>query len=294
MHYGALLITLREGIEAALIVAIILTYLRQINQREGSKQVWYGVGLAVVLSVVAGILLEVVGSGFEYPAKGIYEGAMSVFATVVLTYMIFWMARQARNIKAHLHRQLNTALTSKQTLGLFLIAFAAVMREGLETALFLSAATFTSSQSIVGGGLLGLAIAVGLALLIYYGGVRLNLRTFFRFTSVLLIVFAAAILRYGVMEFQEVVAFNYSDADMPLIYQPLWNMGGILSDKLGWGAILQALVGYSSKPSVLELGSFVLYYIVVGWLVLRLSRPEPVVQQVGTEVASQVARRSKA
>jgi high-affinity iron transporter len=264
---AAAVMIFREGLEAALIVAIILGYLRKLGQPGRGASVWAGVGLAVALTLGFSVALQLLGGAFDYPAKGIYEGVTGLLAVVMLTGMIFWMTRQARHMKGSLERGVDAALAGGGTVALFSLAFFSVAREGLETGLFLSAAAFASSGAeIVVGGLVGLAGAIGAAWLMYHVGVRLNLRTFFRVTSILLIVFGAAILRYAVHEFEEVNL-------LPPLIDRVWSTGRLLPDGTGLGAILAALVGYTSKPSLMQLLAYVGYLLGVGAAATYLSRP---------------------
>lgn len=267
MSIAAAVLMFREGLEAALIVAIILGYLRKLGRDAAGRSVWAGVGLAAVLTLGFAVGLQLVGAAFDYPAKGVYEGVTGLLAVAMLTGMVFWMSRQARQIKGSLERGVDAALAGGGSIALFSLAFFSVAREGLETGLFLSAAAFASSgMAIVGGGIVGLGAAIVVGVLMYRVGVRLNLRTFFRVTSVLLIVFGAAILRYAVHEFEEVGL-------VPPLIDRVWNTGQLLPDGTGAGAVLSALVGYTSKPSLLQLLAYLGYLLAVGAVAAYLSRP---------------------
>jgi high-affinity iron transporter len=275
---AAAVLIFREGLEAALIVAILLGYLRRIGQGRQARGVWLGVGLAVALTLGFALALQAAGASFDYPAKGIYEGVTSLLAVAMLTGMIFWMTRQARHLKGDLERGVDSALVGGGALALFSLAFFSVAREGLETGLFLSAAAFASSgAAIVIGGLVGLAAAIVSGWLIYRAGVRLNLRLFFRATSILLIIFGAAILRYAVHEFEEVGL-------LPALVERVWNTGGVLPDGDGLGAVLGALVGYTSKPSLMQLLAYGGYLVGIGAAAAARSRPaKPAARPRGTQ-----------
>ena len=199
------LIGLREGLEAALVVAILVAYLVRIDQRQFLSRIWAGVGAAIGLSVLAVIALQVTGQALSDAAAEAFAGFMSLLAVALITWMILWMARHARTLKAHLHGEVDNAL-ARSSWALVLVAFFAVGREGLETALFL----WTGMRSTGGGALpllgafLGLATAVALGIVIYRGALRLNLSRLFFWTGIGLIVIAAGVLRYGVHELQEV------------------------------------------------------------------------------------------
>ncbi|HZA60645.1 MAG TPA: FTR1 family protein [Actinomycetota bacterium] len=205
---AAFVVTLREGFEAALIVSIVLAYLNAVGRRDRFGSIWIGVAAAVGLSLVAGLIIFLTAGALSHRAQEAFEGIVTLLAVGVLTWMIFWMRRQARYIKGELQQKVDTALESGSTLALGTIAFIAVLREGFETVLFLfaafRAAEAESAALRVGGALLGLAAAAVIAFLIYRGGIRLNLRTFFLVTGVMLLAVAAYLINYGVHELQEI------------------------------------------------------------------------------------------
>jgi high-affinity iron transporter len=261
MSLSAAVLIFREGLEAALIVAIMLGYLRKIGRLEKQVSVWAGTLTAAVLAIAFTVLLQVIGAQFDYPAKGIYEGVTSLLAVIMLTSMIFWMSRQARYIKGSLEHSMHTSLQSGAAWGLFALAFVTVAREGVETALFLSASAFQSNASdTVVGGIVGLVAAIAVALAVYVAGVRLQLKMFFKITSILLVVFAAAILRYAIHEFEEV-------GWVPALVDPLWNTGTFIPSGSVLGQILAALVGYTSQPSLMQVIGYFSYLLVAGFLV---------------------------
>ena len=189
---ASFVIALREGIEAALIVSIVLAYLKQVGASDRSRLVWWGAGLAVVLSAALGTVIFLAGAEFEGTAEEVFEGLVTLAAVGVLTWMIFWMRRQGSRIRSELQEKVDTALISGG-LALAGLAFFAVLREGIETALFLYAAakgtavegTPAAPAAQVFGAVLGLALAVILGVLLYRGGIRMNLRSFFRVTGMI-------------------------------------------------------------------------------------------------------------
>jgi len=268
---AAALITFREGLEAALIVGIVLGMLHKLGHTDRSRPVWAGVLVAVVVSIAAGLALNVLGVAFEGRGEQVFEGVAMLLAAGVLTWMIFWMQRQGRHTQAELESDVRRAVTTESTWALFGLAFVAVVREGIETALFLTPATFgtTPVQTLVGGAL-GLAGAVVLGWLMFAAGRRLNVSAFFRVTSVLLILFAAGLVAQGVHEFQEA-------ALLPTLVEHVWNINPILDEGNGFGAFLKALFGYNSSPSLLEVLAYGAYLIVVGIVSARpdsCSRPK--------------------
>jgi high-affinity iron transporter len=264
------LITLREGLEAALIVGIVLSVLGKLGRSDRSKFVWLGVGAAILVSIGAGLLLNALGVAFEGRAEEIFEGVAMLFAAGVLTWMIFWMQRQGRHMQAELERDVRRAVTTGGVWALFSLAFVAVVREGIETALFLNAAAFsaTRAQTLIGG-LLGLASAVGLGWLIFVVGKQFNLRAFFWGTSLLLLLFAAGLLAHGVHELQEAGL-------LPVIVEHAYDINPILDENSTAGTFLKALLGYNGNPSLLEVIAYVAYLVVVGALVWRGWRSPPV------------------
>lgn len=214
---GTFVITLREGFEATLIVGLILAYLAKTNQREQATAVWWGVAAAAFTSAaIGGILFLSVGE-LGGRSEMLYEGATMIFAAALVTWMAFWMRRQAATIGTHLREQVSESLRTGGALGLATVAFVAVAREGLETALFLFASSEDSGVAIaVAGGILGLAAAVGLGVAVYRGALRMNLSAFFTYTSVLVIAFAAYLIFAGLHEFGEATGSELLEVAAPL------------------------------------------------------------------------------
>jgi high-affinity iron transporter len=253
-----LLITLREGLEAALIVGIVLGVLRTLGHDQGKRPVWLGVAAAVLTSIAAGLGLNALGIAFEGRGEEIFEGFAMLLAAAVLTWMIFWMQRQGRQIEAELEADVRKAATRSSHWALFGLAFVAVVREGIETVLFLTAAAFSSTpaQTLVGA-VLGLGLAIVIGWLIFAGGSRLNVRAFFRTTGLLLLLFAAGLVAHGVHELQEAGL-------IPIVVEHLWNINHILDENGLVGSMLKALFGYNGNPSLIEVISYVVYLVIVG------------------------------
>ncbi len=272
MNVAAGVLTFREGLEATLIIAIVLTYLRRTGRAAHAGQVWAGAGVAALLTVAFVVALQALGASFTYPAQGIYEGVTSLLAVVMVTSMTFWMARQGRQIKHALEQEVQEAVDAERGSehdwragwSLFGVAFLAVAREGVETGLFLAAAAFASSGAqTLAGGLAGLLAAGAVAWCVYAAGVRLNLTRFFRISGALLVFFGAAMLRYAVQEFEEVGL-------VPPLMERVWNTGRWLPDGEGLGAVLAALVGYTAHPSLAQVLAYALYFVAI---VLALAWP---------------------
>lgn len=254
--FNSLLITLREGLEAALIIGIILAYLARTNNRHGFKPIWLGTILAVLISLVAGVAIYLLAGEFSGQSEEIFEGIAMFVAAGVLTWMIFWMRKQAVDIKAHLHAQIQSVLTEGSSLGLVILAFVVVVREGIETVLFLFAATRTAQSPVLFaiGGLLGLVVAIVIGYGIYKGSSRLNLKAFFNLTSLVLIVFAAGLLAHGIHEFHEAGV-------IPVVIEHVWDTNNILPEKSTFGQFLTTLVGYNGNPSLIEVGAYFIYLV---------------------------------
>ncbi|MHB9148620.1 MAG: iron uptake transporter permease EfeU [Thermoleophilia bacterium] len=269
-------ITLREGIEAALIIGLVLAAVRKAGAVGMLKYVWYGVASAVAVSAVAGAALVAVLGYLPDEAAEVFEGVASLVAVGVLTFMIFWMRVQGSRLGREIDDKVSAAAGIGSGFALWLLAFAAVSREGLETVLFMFAA-FTSAGALATtlGGLAGLVVAVALGYVLYRGSLKLDIRAFFRATGALIVVLAAGMLAYGLHELQEVGL-------MPTVVEHLWDMNGVLNEKAGVGAFLKALLGYNGNPSLIEVVAYWTYLIVVGWLFIR---PQSSVATVSRPVA---------
>jgi high-affinity iron transporter len=266
---SAWLIALREGLEAALIVGIVLGYLKRVGKNDRTLPVWAGIATAVGLSALIAIAMRAIGAELQTPFEQIFEGTTMLFAVLVLTWMIFWMRYQAQFLKSDLERQVESAITRGAHWGLFALTFLAVFREGLETALFLAANAFAAdAYGTVVGTLIGLTIAAGGGILLYVYAVRLNVKTFFDVTSLFLVVFAAGLLAHGVAEFQEI-------GWLPIMTGTAWNTEWLLNNDSVLGSLLRSLVGYNAKPSLLEVTTYIAYWVIVlqviRWWTQRLS-----------------------
>jgi len=253
----SLLLTFREGLEAALLVGIILGYLRKIGRQDRYRLVWTAVGLAAALSVARAVGLHVAGTEFEGRGENFFEGPAMLLAVAVLTWMIFWMRHQARYRKNALEAGIHGAIRQGHNWALFTLAFLTVLREGVELALFLTAVDVVSGGlPTLAGGLIGLAGAILVGWAVYTSAARLNVRRFFDATSLLLLVFAAGLFAHGLLEFQEA-------GWLPALIEQTWNLTPILSDTSTVGSLLRVLVGYHDTPSLLEVIGYLAYWAVV-------------------------------
>ena len=278
---SALLIALREGIEMALVVGIVLAYLAQTGTMRAARWVWAGTGSAVLVSLGALGLLNALNAEFEGAGEQIFEGSTMLLAAVFLSWMILWMLRNARFLKGELHRGVDAALQrGGAAWGLFLLVFFAVVREGVELALLLFAAP---GEGKLLGTVIGLAAAIGVGVLIYAFGRRIELRSFFRITTALLIVFAAGLVAHAAHEFAE--AGILAAVEGPKV----WSTKALLPDDSGLGSVLRALFGYQDEPTVIELMTYAGYFAVL-WLVWRSGLAARVTPKPAPGGASEAAR----
>lgn len=250
-NLSALVIALREGIEMTLIAGIVLAYLTQLGARRAHRWVWLGIGAAAAVSVGFLVILNVLNAEFEGATEQIFEGVTMLLAAGFLTWMIFWMLRQARYLKGELQRAVQETLAAGGAAwGICLLVFFAVVREGVETALLLFAAP---GEGKLLGSVLGLAVAIAIGVLIYAFGRRIDLRTFFKVTGVLLVFFAAGLVTHGVHEFVEAGVISGGPV--------LFDLRGTLPDSDGAGAMLRSLLGYSADPTLIEGIAYAGYFI---------------------------------
>src|SRR5215218_8715144 len=265
--FSSFVTLLREGFEVTLLVAIVLAYLVRIERRQDIRQVWYGIGAALLVSLAVGGTLFATAGGLEGRAEQIFEGTAMWVAVGFLTYMILWMRRESRNVARSIRQGIDSAVERGGSLALVSLVFVMVLREGVETALFVFGITRTSEPlQVAFGAALGIAGAVALGYAVYAGGKRINLGTFFKVTGVFLILVAAGLLAHGVAEFQE--------AGLLPTIMPLWDVSS--SPVLGEGTIisdfLTAFFGWDPEANLLELFAWFTYIVVVGYAFLR---PQP-------------------
>jgi high-affinity iron transporter len=261
------LIGLREGLEAALVVTILIAYVVKIDRRDVVKKLWLGVGLAVILALGIGAVLTFATEGLTHEAQEAIGGILSVIATAFVTWMVFWMLRTARSLKGHLQDHVDRHLIGAAW-GLVLVAFLAVGREGIETALFIWTAVQATGQTTLPilGAVLGILTAVVLGWLIYRGMLRINLSKFFLWTGASLIVIAAGVLSYGVHDLQEAGILPGADAYA-------FDVSGAIPPGSWYGTLLRGTVNFMPQTSWLQLVVWVLYVSTAMTAFVRLSRP---------------------
>ncbi|MCY0954045.1 iron uptake transporter permease EfeU [Streptomyces sp. H27-S2] len=264
--FGNYLIGLREGLEASLVVCILVAYLVKTDRRDALRPVWLGIAIACGISLAFGAMLEFGTQELTFEAQELLGGTLSIMSVGLVTWMVFWMKRTARHLRAELHGRLDAAL-AMGTGALVATAFLAVGREGLETALFVWASVRASGEGTSApliGVLLGIATAIVLGWLFYRGALRINLAKFFTWTGAMLVVVAAGVLAYGVHDLQEArflgglgnKAFDVSAAVPP----DSW-----------YGTLLKGVFNFQPDPTVLQLTVWVLYLVPV--LALFLAGP---------------------
>jgi high-affinity iron transporter len=275
----SLLIGFRESLEAALIIVIIGVYLRKIGQQKLNRYLYIGTTLAVAASILFGALIQIIYGGLGGPSEQLFEGIASITATVVLTYMIIWMAKNAQKIKGELQQKIDIVITKGQMYGIATLAFLAVFREGIETVLFLTVSFFSDPLGSAIGILIGFSLVGVIAFLIMRGTYKLDIGKFFKYTSIILIIFAAGLMGYGTHELIEAgesagLEFGIF-GEKPFNINPQINIDGtypLFHEKGVVGSILKALIGYDGNPEWLRIGVYVGYWLIMGNYILKTYR----------------------
>ena len=270
---AAFLVMLREGVEAALVVAILLAYLNRFGARRHVRWVWIGTLSAAFLSLLIGIVIYNTVGALEGRAEELTEGVIAVAAAALLTWMIFWMGKNARLLRGKLESEAANAVAVGGVAAVAAVAFVAVMREGLESALFLISTTVGESAAgdQLMGGLLGLGAAIIIGYLMYRGGSRINLRLFFRITGFLIILFAAGLVSKGVHEFQEA-------AVLPILLEPLYEIPFGDPDVSTVARFAKTMFGWSPAPSLLMVISYWAYLLPIGAAFAQMTAATPKVE----------------
>ena len=263
----SILLTLREGLEAALIIGIVLGALNKFNRSDLKPVVWLGAASAAGISVLVAVVFQLLDIAFAGPGEAIFEGITMLLAAGILTWMIFWMARNGRHLSANIESEVLEATAQQGKRALFLVAFLAVVREGIELALFLTATSLASGGlTTLIGAALGLAGSAVLAWLLFSSLVKLNLRRFFLITNILLIIFAAGLVAHGVHELNEVMI-------IPPIIEHVWDMNWLLNENSFTGEIMKVLFGYNGNPSLTEVLAYIAYCVLILFVLVRDQLP---------------------
>lgn len=264
------LIGLREGLEATLVVVILVAYLVKSERRELLPRIWGGVAIAVLVSLGFGALLTYGPRGMTFTAQEALGGSLSIVAVGFVTWMVMWMARSARTLSGELKGQVDKAALTGG-ISLVLVAMLAVGREGLETALFLWAATKATTaggQSTILpllGAALGLLTAVVIGYLFYRGALRINLSKFFTWTGAILIVVAAGVLSYGVHDLQEARI-------LPGLDNLAFDLRGVFTEDTWFGTLLKGTINFTPNTTWLQLAVWLVYVVVTMTLFFRTVR----------------------
>ena len=240
-------IGLREGLEAALIVGIIAAFIIRRGDRHALRPMWWGVAAAVALSAGGAIALHVANRSLTLRAREVMEGALTLVAVVGITYMIVWMRRHSAALKADLESKAGAALAAGSVAAIVVMAFVAVLREGLETAVFLLATLGNSASPVPGalGAALGILVSVGIGYGIYRGGIKIDLRRFFRVTGVVLVIVAAGLLASSVHEFAEAGMITF-------LQDPAIDLSWLIAPGSVRSSLLTAFFGFQPVPTVAE------------------------------------------
>jgi high-affinity iron transporter len=273
MMLPGFIITFREALEAALIFGIIISFLSRTNQTKYNNIVYLGAASGIAGSLIGAFLFNRIAGGFTGRAEQIFEGFTMLIGAVLLTTMILWMMKQ-KHIAKELEEKVSTEITEAHKLGLFFLVFIAILREGIETVIFLGASSFVSAENTLIGAILGIVVAIFLGYAIFVGSMKINLKRFFNITSILLILFAAGLVAHGVHELQEAGL-------IPIVVEHMWDINPAVNPDGGFpalhekgliGSILVSLFGYNGNPSLLEALSYLAYLMLVFFLWKNIER----------------------
>ena len=253
--FGNYLIGLREGLEASLVVCILIAYLVKTGRRDRLAPVWTGIAAAVVLSMVFGAVLQFGSTQLTFEAQEALGGTLSIVAVGLVTWMVFWMRRTARHLKSELHGKLDAAI-AMGTFALVTTAFLAVGREGLETALFIWSAVQATGDGYnpLIGATLGLLTSVVLGWLFYRGALKINLAKFFTWTGAMLVVVAAGVLAYGVHDLQEA-------GWLPGLHNQAFDISSTIPKDSWYGTLLKGVFNFQPDPTVFQIVVWVAYLV---------------------------------
>ncbi|MBI2652123.1 FTR1 family protein [Candidatus Woesearchaeota archaeon] len=259
------LVTSRETLEASLVVGIVLAYLNRTNNQNYRKTVYYGIIFGILASILSAFIFTVFAGGFEGSGEQIFEGITMLFGAFLLTTMILWMMKQ-RHIAKEIEGKVEKHLASSQPLfshiGIFMLIFIAIIREGVETVIFLNAINYASGINFIGG-TLGIIAAIILGYLFFISTKKINLKKLFNISSILLILFAAGLVAHGVHEFEEAKLVSG-------IITPLFDINNILNEKGLVGSFLKGLFGYNGNPSLLEVIAYASYLGLIFYFYKRI------------------------
>ena len=275
----------REGLEAVLVIVIILLYLKNTGQRFYNKYVYIGSALAIISSLIFAVVFTALFGGFSGQEEKIFEGVTFIISGIFVATLVIWMSKEGPKMKKHLEEKVEVSIESGRVFSIAILTYIIIIREGIELVLLLTGVSKESSIvgleqfNVIVGSLIGLGVSVGIGLLIYYGVKNINLTKFFKITNVILILFVAGLITYGVHELIEAAV----DAGVvnPIINE-VWNIKHILPEKFPdgnpltpeWleiiGSLLKALFGYNANPALLEIIVYPTVLISIGLISLKL------------------------
>ena len=273
------IIALREGLEAALIVGILVAYLVKTGRKALLAPLWAGVALAVLVSLATGAFLTFTSTELSARGEEFFAGTTSFVAVGFVTWMVFWMKRTARHLKGQLEGQMSTAVLAGP-LALAAAAFFAVVREGLETSLFIYAnfKTVSSTPSATVGLILGLGLAIALGYLIYRSSIKINLSKFFNYTGIALVIVAAGVLSYGIHEYQELGWLPGADFFV-------WDVTSVIPKESLLAGVLAGTIGFDTTMSLLQFVFWAAYLAIVLSYYLKSSSSKPTAAPAKSAVA---------
>ncbi len=257
------IITFREALELALIIGIILGYLTKTKQEKYNNIVFVGLAAGIIFSLIGAVLFSFIAGGFA-ENEALFEGITMLIGSVLLTSMILWMIKQ-KNIAGEIKEKVSVEISEAKKFGLFFLVFVLVLREGIETVIFLNASFFASGSSNLIGAFAGIIGAVFLGYLLFVSSKKINIKKFFGITGILLILFAAGLTSHGIHELQEAGV-------VPVIINEVWNINPalnadgsfpLLHEKGLIGSIAKGLFGYNGNPSLIEVLSYLVYLVIV-------------------------------
>ncbi|MDD5614820.1 MAG: FTR1 family protein [Candidatus Methanoperedens sp.] len=271
------IITFREALEAALIIGIIAAYIAKLGRKDLNSYLAAGIIAAVIASAGVALVFKTIYGGLEGTAEQLFEGAAALTAAAVLTYMIFWMAGSSKKIKGELQEKVDLSISNGQMIGIAVMSFIAVFREGVETVLFLGTLAINSPFDTLAGFTLGVLVVVLLSAVMFRGIYGLDPGRFFKYTSILLILFSAGMIAMGVHELNEA-------GIVPPVVEHVWDINPqvnpdgsfpLLHEKGAVGGILKSLIGYNGDPSLTEVLAYSGYWIIIGIFIYRTYMKPP-------------------
>lgn len=269
---GPMVITFRESLEAALIIGIIAAYLKKTERGDLTRYLFIGVSAALIASISLGGLAIIIFGGLSGISEKLFEGLSSILATIVLTYMIFWMAKNSRKIKGDLETRISTTVNSGYVFGISVLAFITVIREGLETVLFLTAFAVQDLISTLLGLIIGVSSVLVISFALFKSTYRLNLKIFFKYTSIILLIFGAGLIGYGTHELIE--AAELSNIELGFLSESAFDINptdnsNIFHEKGLIGSLMKSLVGYDGNPEWLRVFVYSGYWVLIGGYLLN-------------------------